>query len=69
MYKNRVQIFNPKLKRWVKLDKKTGKILSCKSDKKPYKNVEMVPDYGERVEKLLYGMGWTLEETAKHMKL
>jgi hypothetical protein len=69
MYKNRVQMFNPKMKRWVKLDTETGRILSYKSDKKPYKNVEILPDYREKAEKLLAGMGWTLEEIAKHMKL
>ena len=62
-------MFNPKLKRWVKLDTETGRILSYKIDKKPYKNVELLPDYKEKVEKLLDRMGWTLKEMATHMKL
>ena len=58
-------MFNPKLKRWVKLDTKTGRILGHKSDRKPYKNIEIYS--GQK--QLLSGMGWTIEETAKHMKL
>jgi len=69
MYKNRGQKFNQMFKRWVKLDTETGMILSVKCDKKPYKNVEILPDYREKAKKHLYDMGWTLEEIAKHMKL
>lgn len=37
--KNRFQVYNPKIKRWVKIDSKTGRIISVKSDGKPYKGV------------------------------
>ena len=35
----KIQIFNPKLKRYVLLDDETGKIISIKSNKEPYKNI------------------------------
>ena len=69
MYKNRIQMYNPRTKKWVKLDTKTGRIIGHKSDKKPYKNVKIRPDDRKRVEKLLSGMGWSLEDVAKHMKM
>lgn len=37
--KNRIQVLNPKTKRWVKIDTKKGKIVSVKSDNKPYKGI------------------------------
>ncbi len=37
--KNRIQVLNPKIKKWVKIDTKKGKIISVKSDKKPYKGI------------------------------
>jgi hypothetical protein len=37
--KNRVQVYNPKAKRWVKMDTERGRIISVKSDKKPYKGI------------------------------
>ena len=37
--KNRVQLFNPRTKKWVKIDSRTGRIIAQKSDSKPYKNV------------------------------
>lgn len=36
--KNRVQIFNPKAKYWVKIDTEIGKILGHKLT--PYKNIK-----------------------------
>lgn len=69
MYKDRVQMFNPRVKRWVKLDTKTGRILGHKSDRKPYKNIEIYSGKKQRAKELLFDMGWTLEEVAKHMKL
>lgn len=37
LVKNRDQVYNPKTGLYVKRDKKSGKILSCK--KTPYKNI------------------------------
>ena len=37
--RNRIQFYNPKVKRWVKMDTKKGRIISVKSDKKPYKGI------------------------------
>ena len=37
--KNRIQVLNPKTKRWVKIDTKKGKIISVKSDNNPYKGI------------------------------
>jgi hypothetical protein len=37
--KNRIQVYNPKIGRWVKIDTETGRVLSVKSDKKPYKGI------------------------------
>lgn len=36
---NRVQARNPLTKRWVKIDTKTGRIISHKKSPGPYKNV------------------------------
>jgi len=35
----RVQVFNPKTKRWVKIDRASGKIVAHKKTPGPYKNV------------------------------
>ncbi len=37
--KGRKQVFNPKNKRWTKIDKKTKKFMDQKHDKKPFKGV------------------------------
>lgn len=37
-FKNRIQIFNPKGKCWVKIDTKVGKIIGHKET--PYKNIK-----------------------------
>ncbi len=34
-----IQVYNPKTKRWVKIDKKTGKIVAHKKSPGPYKNI------------------------------
>ena len=34
-----LQIFNPKIKRWVKIDRSSGKIIAHKKTKYPYKNI------------------------------
>ena len=41
-YVEKIQIFNPKAKRYILIDNDTGKILRMKSDKKPYKNVPIL---------------------------
>lgn len=38
----KVQVLNPKLKRYVLINEDTGKILCVKSDKEPYKNVKIL---------------------------
>jgi len=40
--KNLVQLLNPRIKRYVLVDKSTGSILAHKSDSLPYKNVPIV---------------------------
>lgn len=37
--KNRTQVFNPVIKRWIKRDKDSGELMDVKSDKKPFKGV------------------------------
>jgi hypothetical protein len=37
--KDRMQVLNPKNKKWVKIDTKKGRIVSIKSDSKPYKGI------------------------------
>ncbi|GAA6817906.1 hypothetical protein HpBTM60_04760 [Helicobacter pylori] len=37
--KSRRQSYNPKTKRYVKFDSKSGKIMDVKSDSKPFKGV------------------------------
>lgn len=37
--KDRVQLQNPRTKRWVKLDTKTGKIVAVKKTDGPYKGI------------------------------
>ena len=37
--KNRSQVFNDKIERFVKRDSETGKFLDVKSDNKPFKGV------------------------------
>ena len=37
--KSRRQSYNSKIKRWVKFDSKSGKILDVKSNPKPFKGV------------------------------
>lgn len=49
MYKNRIQLLNPKTKRWVKVDTETARIIGHKWDDKPYKNVEIHPDYKDKL--------------------
>jgi len=44
--KQTTQIYNPKIGRWVKIDTKTGRIISIKSDRKPYKNIPAFKDVG-----------------------
>ncbi len=39
MKKNRVQILNPRTKRWVKIDTEKGRILSHKKSPGAYKNI------------------------------
>jgi hypothetical protein len=39
MQKDRMQLFNPVTKKWVKLNTKIGGIVGHKHDNKPYKNV------------------------------
>lgn len=38
-HKDRVQLLNPKSKRWVLINTLTGSIIGHKADNKPYKNV------------------------------
>lgn len=37
--RNRAQYYNFRSRRWVKVNTRTGKILSVKSDKEPYKGI------------------------------
>jgi hypothetical protein len=37
--KNRGQVLSPANKRWTKTDKKTGRFIDQKADKKPFKGV------------------------------
>jgi hypothetical protein len=37
--KNRSQVFNEKIDRFIKRDSDTGKFMNVKSDKKPFKGV------------------------------
>ena len=37
--KKKVQVYNPKTKKWVKIDKETGKIVAHKKSSGPYKDV------------------------------
>lgn len=39
--KDRAQAFNPRTKRWVKIDTKTGKIVGHKKTKGKYKGVRI----------------------------
>lgn len=36
-FRSRKQVFNPRTKKWVKFDTGTGRIVSSKSDHRPYK--------------------------------
>lgn len=38
-YRNRVQYLNPRIKRWVVKDMKTGRFVRVKRDSKPFKNI------------------------------
>jgi len=38
----KIQIFNPKAKRYILINKDAGKILRMKSDKKPYENIPIL---------------------------
>lgn len=38
-YRNRVQVFNPKSSKWVKIDTSTGKMMGTKKDGQPYKSI------------------------------
>lgn len=40
-----VQVYNPRLKRWVKIDKLNAIIMSHKKSKGPYKNILKVGKY------------------------
>lgn len=42
MIKNRVQMLNPKTKRYVKIDTETARIIGHKWDGKPYKDVKII---------------------------
>lgn len=37
--RDRVQLFNPKVRRWVKIDTKNGRIVAVKKDHLPWKGV------------------------------
>ena len=37
--KGRVQVYNPKIRRWVKIDSRRGGIVSVKKSPGPYKHV------------------------------
>jgi hypothetical protein len=37
--KKKVQVYNPTTKKWVKIDKETGKIVAHKKSPGPYKKV------------------------------
>lgn len=50
MQKDRIQLFNPRTKRWVKVNTKTGGIVCHKKSLNPFKNVEIHPDDKHRVE-------------------
>lgn len=39
--KNRVQVYNPRIKKWVKLNTKEGGIVSVKKSSRQYKNVRV----------------------------
>lgn len=39
--KDRVQLLNPRLERYVKFDTKNGGVVGVKKSKGPYKNVEI----------------------------
>ncbi len=41
MIKDRLQLLNPVTKKYAKINTKTGSIIGYKSDKNPYKNVEI----------------------------
>jgi len=41
-----VQVRNPKIDRWVKIDKSTGKILAHKKSKGKYKNIPVAKRRG-----------------------
>lgn len=41
MQKDRIQLLNPKTKRWVKINTKTGAVISHKKSNGEYKNVEV----------------------------
>lgn len=38
--KNRVQVFNPRTKRWVKIDTNTSRIVGHKKSSTPYKHIK-----------------------------
>mgnify|MGYP001566966162 CR=1 FL=1 len=41
-FDNIVQLRNPRLNRYVKIDRVNGKILSVKKTKGPYKNIQII---------------------------
>jgi len=49
MYRNRIQMLNPKTKHWVKINTENARIIGHKWDDKPYKNVEIHPDYKNKL--------------------
>ena len=45
-YPRFVQALNPKTKKYVKIDRKEGKIISHKRDSEPYKNIMIIRKQG-----------------------
>ena len=43
MKTNMVQVYNPAIKRWVKIDRNLGKIVAHKKSPGPYKNIPVHP--------------------------
>jgi len=41
-YRNRVQYLNPRTKRWIVKDRKTGRIIRVSKGPKPFKNIRKV---------------------------
>ena len=54
-FKDRTQIFNPKIGKWVKRDSKTGLFTSVKADGKPFSRVRIEENPFQEVAKILPG--------------